>query len=212
MTTRPATSGGGSRANRCLRSLVQRGEIDAPPRRFHLRWRGDNILIRRLCAGGRVADAARVLAALGGPATIVTYNTMVNGYYRAGHINAARRLIGAMPFAPDTFTFNPLIRVLCVRGRVPDALVVLDDMLHRGCSRGHLQHPPRCHLQDERLQAGYGAPRRDARKGCQPDVVTYNDLVNAMCNEQLQVVLAASDGMRGKKKSPPGKQSDVEMI
>jgi pentatricopeptide repeat protein len=49
-----------------------------------------------------------------------------------------------MPFAPDTFTYNPLIRALCFRRRVLDALAVFDDML---------------------LRAGRGDPRRDARQG-----------------------------------------------
>ena len=136
----------GEGAKRRLRSLIQREEIDDALALVDSMASGGsgkclpvvpcNILIKRLCSGGRVADAERVFAALGSSATVVTYNTMVNGYCRAGRIEDAHRLISGMPFPPDTFTFtfNPLIRALCVRGRVPDALAVFDDMLHRGCS------------------------------------------------------------------------------
>jgi pentatricopeptide repeat protein len=65
-----------------------------------------------------------------------------------------------MPFAPDTFTYSPLICALCVRRRVLDALGVFDGMLLCGCSPSLVTYSILLVL-----QAGHGAPRRDARQG-----------------------------------------------
>jgi pentatricopeptide repeat protein len=59
--------------------------------------------------------------------------------------------VGGMPAhvqASNAYAHNPLIHALCERGRVADALMVLDGMLCRGCA---------------------------------PDVVNYNILLQAAC-------------------------------
>jgi pentatricopeptide repeat protein len=108
----------------------------ARPRRFH------RLLIKRLCSGGHIADAESVPAALRPSATIVTYNAMVNRYYRAGRIDDdARRLIDTMPFAPDTFTINQFT-LGALRPRTRPRYT--NELIHRAppCwARAHVRNP-----------------------------------------------------------------------
>ncbi|TVU14288.1 hypothetical protein EJB05_37749, partial [Eragrostis curvula] len=123
----------------------------------------------------------------GRPPPPATYGALADGYCRAGLLEDARRVVDGMParVEPTAYAFNPLIHALCDRGRVRDALAVLDDMLSRGCA-------PDVVTYNILLEAACkGRGYRQAMElidfmrseGCEPNNVTYNVIIDAMCRE-----------------------------
>jgi leucine-rich PPR motif-containing protein len=71
--------------------------------------------------------------AASGSTDVVTYNTLVAGYYREGRLNDARCLVADMPFAPNSYTNSTLLKGLCNNKEWDDAEELLSEMIRSGC-------------------------------------------------------------------------------
>ena len=192
-TTRPESPNAPNPASAHLRRLIAREDLAGAARLVERSASRDGEapdvylctkLIRNLCRRGRTSDAARVLRAAegsGSPVDVFAYNTLVAGYCRYGHLDAARRLIGSMPVAPDAYTYTPLIRVLCDRGRVADALSLLDDMLRRGCQPNVVTYTVllEAMCRNSGFAQAMAVVDKMRAKGCTPNIVTSSSMACA---------------------------------
>jgi len=103
------------------------------------------------------------------------------GHGSSAHLDAARRLIGSMPVAPDAYTYTPLIRVLCDRGRVADALSLLDDMLRRRCQPNIVTYTVllEAMCRNSGFAQAMAVLDKMRAKGCTPNIVTSSSMACA---------------------------------
>ncbi|KAK3157945.1 hypothetical protein QOZ80_2AG0130590 [Eleusine coracana subsp. coracana] len=94
-----------------------------------------NTLVAGYCRDGRLADAERVLeVAMGsGTANVVTYTALIDGYCRAGRLADALRLIASMSVAPDTYTYNTVLKGLCGAQQWEEAEELMTEMIQNDC-------------------------------------------------------------------------------
>ena len=113
-------------AERVLDALKASGAADAV---------SHNTLVAGYCRDGRLADAERVLevAKASGAANVVTYTALINGYCRSGRLADALSLIASMPVAPDTYTYNTVLKGLCGAKQWEEADELMEEMIRNDC-------------------------------------------------------------------------------
>ncbi|KAL4348676.1 hypothetical protein GQ457_17G010010 [Hibiscus cannabinus] len=68
-------------------------------------------------------------------ATVVSFNTLINGYCKLGDLEEGFRLKSVMEdvgICPNAFTYSSLIIALCKESRLDDVNVLFDEMCNRG--------------------------------------------------------------------------------
>ncbi|CAH2033668.1 unnamed protein product, partial [Thlaspi arvense] len=127
-----------------------------------------NIYIRALCEFRSIEDARRLLLDMGAP-DVVSYNTLMHGYVKAGKIAEAFLLFGELRdrnISPSVVTYNTLMDGLCESGNLEPAQRLKEEMVSQNIY---------------------------------PDVKTYTTLVKGFVkNGNLAMATAVYDEMLGK--------------
>jgi pentatricopeptide repeat protein len=98
-----------------------------------------NILIHGLCSAGRAHEALRIYLEMKGrkncSPNLVTYNTLMGGFYELGSIDKAASHLTAIlddGLKLDIITYNIRIKGLCSCNRIPEGFFLLDEVLASG--------------------------------------------------------------------------------
>ncbi|KAJ1279063.1 hypothetical protein BS78_04G126500, partial [Paspalum vaginatum] len=186
---------GGSAVNQRLHHLVRLGNLDAalllvesmrdPERPAVVPC---TLLIKKLCAVGRLDDTERVLGASerAGTADAVARNTLVAGYCHEGRLDDARRLMIRSACPPNDLTFGMMIHSLCQNGLVDRAMGVLDQMVKCGSTRGVIVYNKiiSCLAELWRVEEALDLFNRMPRK---PDIFSYNSVMKGLCRDEHEV-------------------------
>uniref|UniRef100_A0A803KN83 Pentatricopeptide repeat-containing protein n=1 Tax=Chenopodium quinoa TaxID=63459 RepID=A0A803KN83_CHEQI len=100
--------------------------------------------------------------------TVVTYSTLVDMFCKDGNVKEAQATLQLMTHkgvTPNIFTYNALLDGYCLRGQMRDAKKLLDIMAQNGC--------------EPDLAVALLEDMED--KGIRPDIVTYNILMDSLC-------------------------------
>ncbi|KAJ1256409.1 hypothetical protein BS78_K034000 [Paspalum vaginatum] len=159
-------------AERVLEALKASGAADAV---------SHNTLVAGYCREGCLGDAERVLetARASGSANVVTYTALIDGYCRSGRLADALRLIASMPVAPDTYTYNTVLKGICGAKQWEEADELMAEMIRNNC-----------HPNEGLCIAGrwgeVGELIADmVRKDCPPNDATFSTLINSLCQNRL---------------------------
>ncbi|KAK6280247.1 hypothetical protein POUND7_020514 [Theobroma cacao] len=102
-------------------------------------------------------------------ATVVSFNTLINGYCKSGNLGEGFRLKRAMEdsgIRPDVFTYSVLINGLCKESRLDDANGLFEEMCNRG---------------EGRLIDAERTLREMLSAGMKPDDATYTMVIDGFC-------------------------------
>ncbi|CAD6251039.1 unnamed protein product [Miscanthus lutarioriparius] len=191
----PRRGAGGSGANQRLHHLVHLGDLDAalllvesmrdPERPAVVPC---TLLIKKLCAAGRLDDAERVLGASerAGTADAVARNTLVAGYCRSGgRLADAERMLAsfAASGSADVVTYNTLVAGYCREGRLNDARRLVADM----------PFAPNSYANSTLLKGLCNEEWDDAEEllsemiwsGCPPNDLTFSMIIHSLCQNGL---------------------------
>ncbi|KAK6925539.1 Pentatricopeptide repeat [Dillenia turbinata] len=136
-----------------------------------------NAIINGLCKNGNHTRAREVLGEMlqsGLFPDIATYNIWVLDCCRRAKISEEGQLFAEMSclnIFPDLISYSSLIGLLSRKGHLDRTLAYCRDMKHAGLG---LMCEEAMKMRDEMIE-----------QGCSMDVVTYNTLLNGLCNERL---------------------------
>ncbi|XP_039789596.1 pentatricopeptide repeat-containing protein At1g09900-like [Panicum virgatum] len=188
--------GGGGGANQRLHHLVRLGDLDAALLLVESMRDPDRpavvpctLLIKKLCAAGRLDDAERVLGASerAGTADAVARYTLVAGYCRAGgRLADAERMLSSLAAsgAADVVTYNTLVAGYCREGRLGDARRLVAGM----------PLAPNSYTNSTLLKGLCSAKEWDdaeelvaemIRSGCPPNDLTFGMMIHSLCQNGL---------------------------
>ncbi|CAD6214243.1 unnamed protein product [Miscanthus lutarioriparius] len=122
------------------------------------------------------------------PSNVRLYNICIHAFGKWRQLGMSLRLFAAMkaatpPIAPDICTYNSVIRALVVGGRVPDALVIFDEMKSSGIEpdvftyRAVMNGCCKSFRMDDALRV---FQEMRGSSGVKSDVVVYNSLLDGM--------------------------------
>ncbi|PIA34798.1 hypothetical protein AQUCO_03700224v1, partial [Aquilegia coerulea] len=185
--------------NSLLNILIKRNRVDEAVcffREQHLRfgfcadtW-SFNIVIRGLC---RIREVDRAfeffndMESFGCSPDIVTYNTLINGLFRVNEVDRGQELLNKLKsntrLKPDVVTYTSAISGYCKLGKMEDASILFDEMVHLGINPNSFTYNV--------LIDGFGKNadicsaaaiyEKMLLKGCPPDVVTLSSLIDGYC-------------------------------
>ncbi|CAL5022085.1 unnamed protein product [Urochloa decumbens] len=160
-------------AERVLETLKASGAADAV---------SHNTLVAGYCRDGRLSDAERVLdvARASGAANVVTYTALIDGYCRSSRLADALHLIASMPVAPDTYTYNTVLKGLCGAKQWEEAKELMEEMIGNNCHPNEVTFATqiRAFCQNGLLDRAVELLEQMPQYGCTPDVIIYSTLVN----------------------------------
>ena len=135
--------------NALLAALVRADRVDLAERAFRaaLRRRVSpdkftfNIVISGLCKTGQLrkaGDVAKDMRGWGLMPSVVTYNTLIDGYYKWGragkmyHVDMLLKEMNQAGISPNVVTFNVLINGYCKESNITAAIKVFEEMRQHG--------------------------------------------------------------------------------
>ncbi|XP_031273224.1 pentatricopeptide repeat-containing protein At1g63400-like [Pistacia vera] len=140
-------------------------------------------MINGLGKEGKVDEANGLLELMsqrGLQPNLVTFNTMISGLCKEGKIEEANGLMELMiqrGLQPNVVTFNSMIDGLCKEGKMEEANNLLELMSQKGCK--FLVEIGMSGV-EEAFEQGVLV---DERAGLQPNVVTFNSMIDGLCKE-----------------------------
>jgi pentatricopeptide repeat protein len=124
-------------------------------------------------------------------------------------IDLLRELSKRVDIAPQAFIYNPLVDILCKRGKLDEANLIVTDMQEKGC------HPDKYtytiliigHCMKGRISEAVSLFHKMAETGCYPDNITVNSFISCllkagMPNEIDHIMHVASGCASSNKKVP----------
>ncbi|CAJ1958441.1 unnamed protein product [Sphenostylis stenocarpa] len=151
-----------------------------------------NVLIRGLCKNSMVDEGFRFFNEMAGfdcNPDGVTYNTLVDGLCRAGKVRIARNLVNGMSkkcegLHLDVVTYTTLIRGYCMKLKVDETLIVLEEMSSRGIEPNMVTYNTlikglcEAHKLDKMKDL---LERMTGNGGFSPDTFTFNTIIHSHC-------------------------------
>ncbi|KAJ1430887.1 Tetratricopeptide-like helical domain superfamily [Sesbania bispinosa] len=151
-----------------------------------------NILIRGFCKNSMVDEGFQFfkeMMSFNCNPDVITYNTLVDGLCRAGKVRIARNLVNGMSkkykdLNPNIVTYTTLIRGYCMKQEVDEALVILEEMTHRGLKPNIITYNTlikglcEAHKLDK-MKDILEQMKGDGRFS--PDTCTFNTLIHSHC-------------------------------
>uniref|UniRef100_A0A7N1A1V8 Pentatricopeptide repeat-containing protein n=1 Tax=Kalanchoe fedtschenkoi TaxID=63787 RepID=A0A7N1A1V8_KALFE len=148
-----------------------------------------NLLINGYCKLGLLCEAETSFMQMGHEVKPdgYSYNTLLDGYCREGHINKGFKLCEKMlqeGLKPSVISYNTLIKGLCRVGAFNDALHLWQLMLERGLVPNEISY---CTLLDGLFKMGDvdGALKlwkEILAKGFTKSMIAYNTMISGLCS------------------------------
>jgi leucine-rich PPR motif-containing protein len=112
---------------------------------------------------------------------VIVYNEIISCLAELGRVEEALHLFNQMPYKPDIFSYNTVMKGLCRDERWEDAGALIAEMVRKDCPPDEITFNTvisyLCHrgLVDCAMEVVEQMPKY----GCKPDNFTYSALVNA---------------------------------
>ncbi|PHT43024.1 hypothetical protein CQW23_17049 [Capsicum baccatum] len=136
------------------------------------------------CREGNVNDAKKVFAEMkkkGHCPNMFTYNYLIKGLFRAGHVDEAIELKKSMSLVPNIYIYTTIIRGLCVANKFREATMVLAEMSERGVKPNAVVYQVLidCYLRHDDVDEAF--KMKDIKDAIGIDLVMCNTFLRGLC-------------------------------